>query len=536
MVNSAEMPSLDPQRENDGVLPSDEQNIGELRQDYQEIRDFLNLAGENSEASLDEFLGLENTDLFEKIKNVNLYIEHLNSFAATISGDEEFTSSLGRTDSSQLGDDIKIACARQLADALRAIVEVLSDGDASRELICATFAHPIRIGRTGMTPEHAIWYLFNYRVLDDLKESRKSSAIENILAYEENKKIWESVDIEEAKTNPILAKACETAGIDLNEVTQGHNLIRLFEVKKFIYNYRIAPEAFASGHIDKSLQNLYDSPEFILREYEGKTINTVQGLTHAWWAIKFLEQISQRDGFKTPHLTTMLDIGGGEGRSGIPFTYAGIDVNAYDISPRMVHDSRKRISQDRESGELLEAARSAGLPVKSSDQFGFYNQVIGNFFDFDYRKYQSEFPGSPRPQVATIMWHSLGFAGSPEGIQKVLKNAYDILDSGGLLLVEMPDRDFGAYKVALDGFHEAHPDYPIGAMIDAPSKQEGQSSEENLQTSTPRYFPSNFELVDIAEQAGFTRSYGGEYFVYHNLSDGRQIPVIKEKLSCFIKV
>lgn len=231
----------------------------------------------------------------------------------------------------------------------------------------------------------------------------------------------------------------------------------------------------------------------------------------------------------------MLDICGGEGRSGIPFTYMGVNVNAYDISPRMVHDSRQRIEEDLQSGQLLEMARTAEMPIKPREQRGRFNQVVGNFFDFDLAEYKNKFPDASAPQVATIMWHSLGFAGSPEGIQKVLENAYGILAKPGLLIVEMPNRNFGAYKAALEGFAKKHPEYPEGTMIDKPSKQTGQTSEEDGAQATPRYFPLAEELCDIAGRVGFVIDPVQKYYVEH-LDKGKSRPFIEENLFAFQKL
>lgn len=515
----------------------DERQIGEQRQDnYGEISDFLNLAGENSSEVLDEFVALsdKNPGIFEQVRVMGGLARQVPVFMAQTLPTLGYYQNLPPDQQRYATENLPRILAGKLRDTLAASIKYLNNQGPA--IVIDSGAPQEMHDKQG--PDWFIGRVFYYDFHNLRSNNRlmQQAAFTHVLNYEKSKEIWDTVDLEVALQDPTLRQVLIKNGFD-PEKLQSTDPYDQFEVKVFIHNYQEFPELMQEGQIDDSLKALYDNPEFKLREFEGKTVDSWQSMRNTADIIKeWLRFAKTNLGFRDLKFTTMLDISGGEGRSGIPFTYTGVNVNAYDISPRMVGDSMARVEEDRRTGELLSLAKSAGMPVKDPERYGEFNQVTGNFFDFDYEKYKANFPDSPRPQVATIMWHSLGFAGNPEGIHRVLQNAYDILDQPGVLIVEMPNREFGAYKASLQGFAQKFPGYPEGTMIDAPSKTAGSASEEDEQKSTPRYFPTAHEVYDIADRIGFIRDPVEKYYVFHRNDEEELVPVIEENLFVFQKL
>lgn len=377
---------------------------------------------------------------------------------------------------------------------------------------------------------------------DDIESS--ADAI-NALLFNESISIadLESIDLEEAVLDPKIYASLQRAGFDFSGGIPNSPTVRL-QALKHIYSTFHSPEYLESKEISEKLKRLYDKPpeEFNLRNYEGKTTDNIASLNRVWKTIESHIRVtdsllSEEDPAQSYKLNTILDICGGGGRSGIPFTYLGEDitVNAYDISPEMVERARKRVQEDASTHELYNQALEAGMPLSPIEERGRYSITEGDFHTFGLPEYRSAFPESSRPQIATILWHSFCFAGDLEGQYEVLKKAHEVLDEKGALIIEIPDRSFGAYRKEIAKFHTENPDTLYGTLVDAPSKEEGEASAQDEKILTPRYFPSLAELEELLQRAGFSVASVDSHFVYHTTLDGKKTPVIRELVITAIK-
>lgn len=276
--------------------------------------------------------------------------------------------------------------------------------------------------------------------------------------------------------------------------------------------------------ISNRLAKLYDNQEFSLRDYEGKTSDTSRSLGALLQAI---EDMPPQEATGDPDQCLIYDIGAGDGRIAIPLALDGNKVVGIDYSERMVADSKTRPLQfaeayrRRKTDHLLDSTKKvfgeSGREIddEAVDEMSQNIDIeYGNFFDFDANKFHQNF-GERQPDVAIIMWHTLGFAGDLPRMQQVLSNVYNILRPGGRIIIEMPDRNFGGYARAIRDFHQSHPEQPFGVIEDAPSKSADSPTEQNKNLATWRYFPKNSEIEDVLRQAGFDIGVsGGEsYFV-----------------------
>ena len=295
--------------------------------------------------------------------------------------------------------------------------------------------------------------------------------------------------------------------------------------------------------------------EINLQEYEGKTTNTEIALEN------IIPEIYNTD--PDSHLT-VLDIGCGDGRLAIPLAALGYKINALDISPQMISGLTERAKQfssdyDKNFGNIHQhkTARSTNNLLDTSiNVFERINMVttdfeqdveaipdrikgkVGNFFDLDAKNYQQMF-GEDQADVAMIMWHTFGFAGTHDGEIQVLKNIYDNLQPGGKIIIEMPDRNFGPYFEAIATQYAAelgekrqdptYKPYPLGTLFDAPSKQEGTLTSASEKVAVPRYLPSNREIQRVMEEAGFSLLKIKNYFVSAKNDQGEML-VIKENM------
>lgn len=281
-----------------------------------------------------------------------------------------------------------------------------------------------------------------------------------------------------------------------------------------------------------------------LRDYEGKTTNTQVTLENLIPAIYEAAPDTS---------LTILDIGAGEGRIAIPLAALGHKINALDLSPSMKGAITQRAAEFRddylyhEPNELVDTTISTmnKLNARTNDTETDIERITehikaqtGNFFNLD-RKAYSELFGEQPADVAIIMWHTFGFAGDHDGQLKVLQNIYANLKQGGRIIIEMPDRNFGPYARAVREFHaqelakkQSDPDYkplPLGALIDAPSNDNGNLSTSSQSVSAPRYFPSNEEISDVLGEAGFNILDTKNYFVPQQSHQDKTL-VIKENL------
>jgi SAM-dependent methyltransferase len=300
---------------------------------------------------------------------------------------------------------------------------------------------------------------------------------------------------------------------------------------------------FSQEIIARRLQRLYDKSDFNLRDYEGLTTNTTVSLEHL---LKELMLHTLTTGAKNPEELTILDLGAGEGRLAIPLATLGYHVNGIDISKGMVEkvDDRTELFWDgftgKTSDKLAESANTVFDALKVSPKVENLDDLKkniqiqqGNFFDIDSEDYDRRF-GPDKADAAIVMWHTFGFAGDHEGQMKVLKNIYDNVRPGGIVAIEMPDREFGGYGRAVREYQRLHGQdndaqkpIPFGALVDAPSKSAGNPTEQNEELETPRYFPSKNEMIGILEDADFNLAECYDYFVPIDGPDGKQLAVLE---------
>jgi len=98
-----------------------------------------------------------------------------------------------------------------------------------------------------------------------------------------------------------------------------------------------------------------------------------------------------------------------------------------------------------------------------------------------------------------------------------------------VIMIEIPDRNFGLYSQAIRQFEEkTEGKYPFGTVVDAPATHGGASDQES-EISAPRYFPGTKELYDLLAEVGFGNAYNETYFVRTQTADGKT-GLIKEDL------
>lgn len=264
--------------------------------------------------------------------------------------------------------------------------------------------------------------------------------------------------------------------------------------------------------LSEGMQRLYNNPKFLLRKFEGWTTDTAKSLEHSLGAIDDMLPQS-RTGDNPTKL--VLEVGAGGGRITTPLALAGFKVGGIDNSTRMIKEAENRPEQFRRAllsgrddhlvSSTQRAFRATGREISDEllEELSDHIRIReGNFFHYGPDQYRQDF-GERQPDVAVIMWHTLGFAGSTEKMLTVVRNIFDMLRPGGRIIIEMPDRNFGGYARAIREFHETHEGKDFGVIEDAPSQSGDSPTEQNAQFTTTRYFPSNAEIFEVLKKVGF---------------------------------
>lgn len=139
----------------------------------------------------------------------------------------------------------------------------------------------------------------------------------------------------------------------------------------------------------------------------------------------------------------------------------------------------------------------------NTDKYDFFN-VKNSEYSYAFHDQGDQFTDVGFDMVL-FNWHTFCEAGTPDEQLKVLENALNVMNPGGTLVIEIPDRMVGSYAESLKNYHELHPDEPFGTIRDSTSTDPGVATmmHEEATEDTPRYFPDRNELVYLLKAAGF---------------------------------
>ncbi len=285
-----------------------------------------------------------------------------------------------------------------------------------------------------------------------------------------------------------------------------------------------------------------------LREWEHKTADTYQSLKHLLAYFKRRDTLLNRP-YNAPkradtplrRTKTILDCGTGEGRISGMLARVGYNVIGLDISPEMLNRAKDRITAEGQGlrGELedtmlaypaLQQLEREGMlpepPIlddKKAQQHlvtvegDFFNlqKDVGAlakqwkdrekdidplvFFDIPWDENQelvfdlNVAASENLVDAVTFNWHTFREVGKPnQGL--VLEQAFNLLQPGGSIVLEIADRGLPPYVGPLQEYHTRHPNQPFGTLQD--EKPEGGEY-------SPRYFPDANELVELLRAKGF---------------------------------
>jgi SAM-dependent methyltransferase len=272
---------------------------------------------------------------------------------------------------------------------------------------------------------------------------------------------------------------------------------------------------------------------------------------------------------------TALDLGTGEGRNAGMIARIGVNVLGLDISPEQLKRLQKRVVEEGEGlrGEvdrpglsypallkLSDEGLLPGVPIVDDQEAAKKLQTVeGNFFELqntlnkelvaweakhqgvDLFEFFGETPDSPYVfsnernmfsdvgfDMAMFNWHTFCEVGTPENQRMVLEQILNVMDRGGMLILEIPDRKIEPYASALRQYHQEHPDEPYGTIRDKkPDDFEGLEGEDMY---PPRYFPDINELVLLLKSVGYEVSMDDvkTYLVQEEGADGKGKMTLKE--------
>lgn len=328
------------------------------------------------------------------------------------------------------------------------------------------------------------------------------------------------------------------------------NVISLADqLKNNLKNELYNPVKLAEGQ-----KGAYDNSD--LREWENKTADSYQSLKHIIERINYRNNLYEKHHYRvvepeeTPrrYINTILDLGTGEGRISGMLARLGLNMMGLDISQMQLDRSRTRIIEEGQglrgenenpglSHKALLQLREEGLirSIELSDEEveKRFLTVQGNFFDMQYvlnqtlvdwkekfpdidpyeffaePKYDNQYAFSDERDMfadvgfdmAMFNWHTFCEVGSIENQKIVLEQILNVLNPGGELVLEIPDRKFEPYASALRAYHAEHPDEPYGTIRDPKPKDFQGLEGEDLYP--PRYFPDINELILLLKSVGY---------------------------------
>lgn len=262
-----------------------------------------------------------------------------------------------------------------------------------------------------------------------------------------------------------------------------------------------ARELFDPPQLELSQREAYTDSD--LRAWERRTADTYQSLKHV--LLRFKER-------KTP-VKYILDIGTGEGRIAGMLARLGYKVIGLDISSEQLQRGRERIKQEGQglrgekemSGlsyhDLLKLQEEGLLPrtpiLDDEEAAENYIQVQGSFFNI--ADALSKAGINFRFDAAVVTWHTYDEFGPTKSQETILEQIWSLLNNGGELIKEIPNRKFEPYASALQKYHINNPTEPYGTIRD--KKPVGTDGQEELYP--PRYFPDINELILLLKSKGF---------------------------------
>jgi len=262
-----------------------------------------------------------------------------------------------------------------------------------------------------------------------------------------------------------------------------------------------ARELFDPPQLEISQREAYTDSD--LRAWERRTADTYQSLRHI--LLRFKER-------KEP-VRYILDIGTGEGRIAGMLARLGYKVIGLDISDEQLQRRKERIKQEGQGlrGEkeipglsyhdLLKLQEEGLLPrtpiLDDEEVANNYIQVQGSFFNIAdaLNKAGINF----KFDAAIVTWHTYDEFGPPKSQEAILEQIWSLLNAGGELIKEIPNRKIEPYASALQKYHIDNPTEPYGTIRD--KKPVGTGGQEELYP--PRYFPDINELILLLKSKGF---------------------------------
>lgn len=295
-----------------------------------------------------------------------------------------------------------------------------------------------------------------------------------------------------------------------------------------------------------------------LREWEHITADTYQSLKHIISRIQYRENLwSEKNRNRGEQLTpyeissvpdrkkikTILDLGTGEGRIGGMLARLGFNVLGLDISTEMLKRAGERIIEEGKGLRGEKEDNSLSYPtIQTLKREGIIQEDIllndnevqkkylltqGNFFEIfstlhnTVRNWKEHFPNidiykffniptdnmyafqNPYDMftdagfdMALFNWHTFCEIGDLDNQKKVLTNILNVLNPGGELIIEIPDRMVDPYASEIRKYHSEHPNEPYGIVIDS-------YPDDPTKKYSPRYFPDRTELVLLLESLGY---------------------------------